>query len=115
MSTPTPLDPPANEESTYPVVVTFRDEAGDLMVPSSATWTLTTAAGAVINSRSAVAITPLASSVTIVLKGDDLSLPAGGGKNRVLTIEAVYTSSLGTDLPFKDEIHFSIKELIAIT
>jgi hypothetical protein len=112
---PITLDTPANEESTYPVVVTFRDEAGALMVPSSATWTLTTRAGAVINERETVAIDTLASSVTIVLSGEDLSMPAGAGDLRSLTIEATYTSSLGTGLPFKEEIRFSVEELIAIT
>ena len=56
----------AVEKSTYVVPVTFRDENGISVAPTAATWTLTNEYGVVINSRSDVAISPLAATVNIV-------------------------------------------------
>ena len=37
------------------------------------------------------------------------------GHERVLTIEGTYNSSLGTGLPFKDQLRFNVKDLIAVS
>ena len=63
----------AIEQSTYVITASFTDETGAAVVPNSVTWTLVNGDGQVVNSRSAVSVTP-ASSVTIVLSGDDLDL-----------------------------------------
>lgn len=105
----------ANEQSTYAITISFTDETGAAVVPSSATWTLTDTQGQVVNSRSAVAISALAASKTIVLSANDLSLAGYFGRDRVLTIEAVYTSSLGAGLPLKSEVRFTITDLLNIT
>lgn len=105
----------AFEESTYAITISFTDETGAAVTPSSATWTLTDSQGQVVNSRSAVSISSLAASKTIALSGNDLSLAGYFGVERVLTVEAVYTSSLGSGLPLKQEVHFNITPLLNVS
>lgn len=105
----------AIEESTYAITISFTDDTGAAVVPTSATWTLTDAQGTVVNSRSAVTISSLAASKTIVLSANDLSLAGYFGKDRILTVEAVYTSSLGSGLPMKQEVRFTITDLLNVS
>lgn len=105
------------EEGTGVFTCAFKDEDGAGVTPSSATWTLTDTAGAVINSRDAVVIASLAASVDIVLSGDDLALSSGfsgSAEERVLTVEFVYTSDAGSDLPGKGECRFFIDAYVAV-
>lgn len=105
----------AKDGSTYGVTVAFTDENGDAVTPSAITWTLTTATGSVVNSREDVAVGSPASSVTVVLSGDDLSASAAGEQGYlVLTIEATVDTDLGDDLPLKDEIRICIDDLVAV-
>jgi hypothetical protein len=104
----------AKEESTYAVQVRFVDDAGTASVPTSATWTLSDPNENIINSRSNIAITPLAATVTIVLTGDDLAVVANG-EERYLLVEAVYDSAtLGNGLANNDECRFVIDKLHAL-
>lgn len=105
---PTTLAVAAVEKSTFVVTAAFTDHTGAPVTPTAMAWTLTNGAGAVVNSRSAVAIAPLASSVSIVLSGADLALPDAGDPVRRLTLQGTYNSTLGNDLPFKDEVTFTI-------
>ena len=77
-----PNDPPI-DKSTFVITVRFFDEDEVAMTPVTATWTLTKLNGTVINSRSAVSITP-ATSANIVLSGADLDYDdvAPGHPNR---------------------------------
>jgi hypothetical protein len=109
---PAQLSTEAIEESTYPVTVSFTDEAGAAVIPTAATWTLSDKNGNVVNSREDVVISSLAASVTIVLSGDDLAL--SNGRIRKLTIKATYNSSLGNGLPLKDEVTFLITNLVNV-
>jgi hypothetical protein len=104
----------AVERSTYIVEVTFSDENGLPIAPASLTWTLTDAFGAVINNRQAVAVTPQA-QVSIVLKDGDLALPGGmdSGK-RYLLLEGAYDSTLGAGLPLREEVEFSVRNLVKV-
>lgn len=111
---PTTLSQYAVEKGTFVVRVSFTDETGTPVIPKSGlNWTLTNEAGDVVNSRSAVAITP-GTSVNIVLSGDDLALVGVGSEDRVLTVEGTYDSSLGTDLSIKDECRFSVINLTRV-
>lgn len=101
----------AKEGSTYIITCAFTDEDGDPMTPVSMTWTLTDSAGTVINSRQDVAITPLSTSVNVVLYGDDLALSGSAQAVRVFTLEGTYNSTLGLGLPFKDAIKFNLDDL----
>ena len=112
---PTNLTTRAQEESSYTITAAFTDEDGSAVTPSSVTWTLTDTYGNVINSRSGVSVTP-GTSVDITLSGDDLAISESGDFiNRILTVEAVYDSSYGTDLPLKDSATFQIDNLKAVT
>jgi hypothetical protein len=107
----------AKEKSTYLVTLAFTNAAGTAVTPDSATWTLSTMAGTVINSRTAVAISPLASSVTVVLSGADLAMQSGetSTARRLFTVQATYTSTEGSSLPLKDEFELRISNLAAVT
>ena len=107
----TVLTTDAQENSTYVVVAAFTDEEGVAVVPTSVTWTLTKMDATVINSRSAVVIAA-AASVSIVLSGADLD--PDDGLVRLLTVEAVYDSALGTGLPLKQEAVFHLEDLRAV-
>lgn len=113
---PITLTTHANEESTFVVTVAFTDTTGAAVTPNNGlNWTLTDTRGNVVNSRSAVSITPGA-SVTIVLSGDDLALPSAlYGRDRVLTVQGTYDSDLGNALPLKEQIVFTIDDLTAVT
>lgn len=101
----------ALERSTYVVTAAFTDESGAAVTPDSITWDLTDTDGNVINSRSSVAVAVPASSIDIVLSGDDLAIQRPSMLWRIVTVEAVYDSSMGSNLPFKDEIRFEIQPL----
>lgn len=107
-----PLTEKANEESTFIIGLTFKDEDENEVVPNSINWDLSDEAGTIINSRSNVSVTP-ASKVNIVLSGNDLSIP-GASKDRVLTVKAPYDSDLGSGLPFNEEFTFQINDLVNI-
>lgn len=98
----------ANDQSTYIVTATFTDAAAAAVTPDSVVWSLTDAAGTVINSRTAVSATP-GSSVAIVLSGGDLDY--SDGAIRILTVYAVYDSTEGDNLPLREEAYFGITNL----
>jgi hypothetical protein len=102
----------ARDKSTFIIGLEFFDENGDLVVPNSITWKLTDDLATVINSRSAVVVTP-DSAIDIVLSGDDLKF--SDSANRVLLVQAPYDSSLGTGLPNNEEYTFEIENLVNIT
>jgi hypothetical protein len=107
---PLTLDAHAIDQSTYVVVASFTDEDGAAVAPNTITWTLMDEAGNVINSRSAVVVAAPASSINIVLSGDDLD-PAES-KHRVIRIDATYDSTLGNDLPLIETANFIIDDLL---
>jgi len=107
---PIQLEEKATEGSTLAITVRFYDETGALVVPTAANWTLLDAQAAVVNARDAVAITPLASSVTIVLHGADL-IVGDNGNWRDLVIQSTYDSTLGDDLECNESVHFGIEAL----
>jgi len=103
----------APERGVYVVQAAFTDENGVAVIPKSVAWTLTDPEGVVINSRSAVPLTP-AVTVLVVMKGDDLD--RSDGPTRVLLVEAVYDSvMLGTDIPLKAEFWYEVQELVAVS
>lgn len=115
---PQRLDEIAKEESSYVIEAVFRDRAGTLMAPNTATWTLTDENGTVINSRQDVSISSPTNTEEILLSGDDLQILSGETEehvNRLFTIEAVYNSDLGNDLPLRDAAIFLLENLASIT
>lgn len=114
---PTVSDNYAIERSTYALTVGFADPDDTPITPTSIKWTLTDADGTVINGRDAVTVSTLASSVNVILSGDDLQiLPSESARAlavRTFTVEAEYLYGAQT-LPLNDSIIFYIKNLKAI-
>jgi len=106
----------AEEESTYIIRVTFKDEDGNAVVPDTIYWKLTDSDGNVINSRDVESVV-VASTIDITLSGDDLAVVTtkGSNKKRVLTIWGLYDSDVGYNLPYKDACKFFLKDLTAVS
>lgn len=120
MAVTTTLTDPAPEEGTYGVQCDFTDEDGTAITPTSIVWSLTTRPSGrdsrptVINSRDGVAVAVPDSSIDITLSGDDLAFQDGETHTkaeRVLTVEYVFDSDLGTDLPGKAQCIFSVENI----
>ena len=103
----------AVEGSTYVVNVTFKDEAGTTMVPVSATWSLRDTTGTIVNSRSAVALTP-ATTVSVILAAADLDYEENSSTMRTLTVEAVYDGTYGSGLSLVSEFTFDIDPIVGV-
>lgn len=106
---PITLTTRARDSNPAVMHIEFRDAAGNAVTPTSAAWTLTNAAGTVVNSRSAVAIAPLDSAVDITFLSADTEY-ADGPMRRML-VEWVYTSTEGSDLEASETITFWIRDL----
>jgi len=78
------------------------------------TWSLVDKDDEIINSREDVAITggDLDTSVDIVLQGDDLSAVENTTYTHLwLVVKGTYDSDAGTDLPFQDQVRFSVEAI----
>jgi len=112
----TTLSEHAQEQSTYIVSTSFLDSEGAAITPTSVIWTLTDEHNTIINGRDAVNVPSPTPVVDIVLAGDDLAILEDRPVCvRYLTIEALYDSAHGTDLPIKDQIVFYVDNLRAVT
>lgn len=100
------------EASSVGFLVTLTDETGAPLTPTTVTWTLTDRVGNIMNGREDVSITA-DSTVTIVLSGEDLALD--GDPVRLLLVEAVYSSSLGSGLALNEQIRFQIDPLVGVS
>jgi hypothetical protein len=109
---PVSLTTKANDGSTYVVTAAFTDEDGVAVSPDSLVWTLKNRDGDIINSREDVTVDTPSSSENIVLSGDDILY--SDGAERILILEATYTSSSGEGLPLKDSVQFEIQDLIGV-
>jgi len=112
---PTNLTTEPSEKGTYVITAAFTDENSQAKIPTTLEWKLTDKSGNVINSRSAVTLTP-AASVSIVLSGDDLALSSlSDDGQRAFLLTGTYDSNLGSDLPIKEEARFTVANLWAQT
>lgn len=112
---PVTLATGAIEKGTFIVTAAFTDDDGAAVTPNNLTWHLTDKEETIINSRSSVVIAVPATSVDIVLSGDDLALDVGAGIERILTITGDYDSGAGSGLPLNDQAEFIIQPLVAVT
>lgn len=101
------------EKGTLKLTVPIYDEDGNAVVPNELSYTLTDWSGAVMNGLEGEAIVP-ASSVDIVLTGDDLVI-GDTTPQRFLLIEGTYDSSDGNDLEMRHQIEFTINGLVAVS
>lgn len=113
------LDEKAIEGSTYFPVLSFKDELGAAMTPNNdLVWSLYKESGrptslVVVNERYQVSHPP-ASTITLVLSGDDLMLVPYESKTRFILVECTYDSSLGDNLPYKGVVVFLIADLLGV-
>lgn len=100
------------EKGTAIVTLTFTDEDGAVVVPTSAAWQLMRLDGTVVNERSFANCAFIGTEVA--LSGDDLAMfgTTDNGK-RVFAIQAVYNSDAGNNLPLNDEVTFKIQKLLS--
>lgn len=98
----------ADENGTYHVEMTFKDEAGANMSPDTAKWTLTDVKGTVINSRSSVDIASPSYFERVTLSSNDLAIADNKDKKVVFTVYGTYTSSYATAKPFEDEVVITV-------
>lgn len=99
-----------SDQGTIVISLGFSDHDGAAVVPNvGLTWSLTDEHGNVINERLDEPIAP-ASSVSIVVFGDDLKYSEG--PKRVFTVEGTYNSTLGNNLPIREQREFSIENLV---
>lgn len=102
----------AVERSTFVVTVSFLDEENDPVTPKSAVWSLVDVRNSIINGRENVVISPLDSTVDIVLFENDLVVTGGHDEDkRYLVVEAVYDSDIRNDLPLKDHLEFYVQNI----
>ena len=101
------------EEGTFIINAAYTDEDGNAVTPQTMAWTLTDIDGNVINSRSAVDLSPMATSHNVVLKGDDLAIQdAADNGRRIVTFVGTYNSiTYGNGLGLNAECHFRIERL----
>lgn len=106
------LQTKATENSSYVVTVDFEDEDGDAVIPATIAWTLKDEdTGLVVNSRTAVAVATPAASIDILLKGDDLEPLTATSKKLILTVNATYSSALGSGIPLVGECFIVVETL----
>lgn len=105
----------AREGSVFEINLVWKDHKGLAMTPTSATWTLTTPDGTVINSREDIAITGLATTNAVVLGGSDLTVSGPGDREiEVFTVEGVYTVGNVVAGNFKKQWGFYVENLAVV-
>jgi hypothetical protein len=88
------------------------DEANKLVIPDSISWSLYSDPGSVVNNRLNVPISVPASSVMIVLSGDDLATSKYDAVFELhLIVESTYTSSAGQGLDLVDSCIIPVKKV----
>lgn len=111
------IDETAKERGTIAIVVSFADETGAAMAPTTMTWSLVDVNGTAINSRADVAVVTPSAEETIVLSGADLQITAAeqaAGYSMVkrrFVVEITFTSDLGSGLPAKEAAAFLVENI----
>jgi len=109
---PTTLSTKAVEQSTFVVSATFTDENGDSVVPNTLQWSLVDRKGNVVNDRKDVSVSSPSSTEDIVLSSADLKIDKDREQvSRWVVFEGTYDSTLGSDLPLKDQVEFTVVNL----
>lgn len=109
----TKLSKKAKEGGTYIIRYSFLDENEEPAAPSAMAYTLLRDNGEVVNELEGVELEP-DTTVSIVLKGDDLALFDGDNGARYLHLNGTYDSTLGANLPYRDELVFTVEDLVGV-
>lgn len=107
------LQTPADERSSYFILVEVVNEQGAKITPITLRWRLTDIAGNVINGRSEVTIANPAASNVIALSGDDLAVFDDATTYRLVTVWGTYYSPLANgNVDYRQQIKFAILPMI---
>ncbi len=108
----------AQELSTYPVEVAFKDFNGSPITPNTGTikWSLVDTHRDIVGNYKNQVHAQTASTIVIVLTGDHLQILDGDDvETRYLVVECTYDSIYGgvlkTGILWKDEVEFQIDNL----
>ena len=106
------LTPCVDNEGSYYLTLAYTDDDG-AFTPTTVTWTLSTQAGVVINSRRDVSIATPSTSNIVVLTDDDITKE--NGKNLLFTSYVTYNSATyGNGLVVPTQVKLNIKDWIDI-
>ena len=105
----------AFEKSTYIIKLTIEDEIGNLIIPTSLSWTLSNNFGVIINNRQDIPILSPVSIEHVVLSGDDLQITKELGRKRVITVKGTCDFVFGNNLPINGQAFFNITSSAIIT
>jgi hypothetical protein len=97
----------AEEYSNYTVSIAFKDEVGNAVTPTAATWTLIDGNSLVVNSKSDISISSPGSTENINLTSSELTISANDNK-RTLIIDYTYNSDYGSGRKKQMRYHFFI-------
>lgn len=107
--------PKAPEKGSLVVGCSFEDEDGNAVSPKSINWTFTDKNGSAINSRDAVAVTSPATSIDVLLMGDDLAILSDESHlpevERYFLINYVYDSDLQADISQNEQLKIIVENL----
>lgn len=103
----------ANEGSTYVITATFKDEALATVDLSNSTYSLLDQNGAVVNSIEDKSFTSSGGEYDFVFTGADLYIGTQATE-RTLYIVGQYDSSLGNGLYLRDNVTFTITDLLGV-
>ena len=95
-----------NEGAAILITVAFKDFDSVDFTPTTCVWSLTNAAGKVVNSRDRVTATVSGATHDFLLSGDDLLYSEDFGR-RLFLVEGTYSSLYGSGIPFREEVSFS--------
>jgi hypothetical protein len=97
-----------NQRGTIIFTCNFQDEENTDVIPKSIIWSLYDSQKNVINDRENISIVNLASTIDIVLHGDDTDLLDSDYPLRILKVSAIYDSELEDSLELEEELTFKI-------
>lgn len=100
-----------NERSTLVLELIIKDSTGTVVVPTATNWQLQKLDGTIVNNRSFA--NGSLSGTTIVITDDDTALDSTGDIKRILAVEALYDSAIGSDLKITGEIMIYIQNQYA--
>lgn len=102
------LRKPADAGSTYVIPLRLLDEEDSLSPPLTLSWSLFNEAGKIVNGRTNQEFAQLASTMNLVLEGDDL--PDDQGELMVL-FDGTYNSTLGSNRKIRGGVRFDVVPL----
>lgn len=107
------LEVVAHELGSITMIIPFRDENGSAVTPDSATWSLSTPDGTIVNSRENIVLSGPTSDEEVVLSGNDLEILDGDEQEtRHFTVKWTYGGSGRTAT---DECKFQIQNLVGVS